>query len=139
MNPTVMRMAEAINRHDPEGMAAQMAPDYRSEQPIHPNRRFGGNRQVVENWTAILGAVPDLVVDVLRESTDGSTSWSEWWMHGHKPDGTPHELRGVIIAGLGEDGLIQWQRLYVEPVEEGGADIRASVRETVRDTERAPA
>ncbi|MCU1616026.1 MAG: hypothetical protein JWO98_3566 [Frankiales bacterium] len=42
MNPTIGRLAEAVNRHDPEGMAAQMAPDYRSEQPAHPNRGFGG-------------------------------------------------------------------------------------------------
>jgi hypothetical protein len=133
MNPTLTRMVEAMNRHDPRGMAANLTPDYRSEQPIHPNRGFGGNAQVVENWTAIFDHVPDMVVEMLREDTVGTTSWSEWWFHGHGPDGSPYELRGVIIARLGDDGLIESQRLYVEPVEFHGPDIRGAVRELVAD------
>ena len=132
MNPTIGRLAEAVNRHDPEGMAAQMAPDYRSEQPAHPNRGFGGTGQVIENWTAMFGAVPDMVAEVVGECTDGTTSSSEWWWHGHRPDGTAYAMRGVIVCGLREDGLIQWARLYVEPVEEGGAAIREAVRQLVQ-------
>jgi hypothetical protein len=37
-------------------------------------------------------------------------------------------MRGVIVAGI-ENGLIQWQRLYVEPVEQDGGDIEDAVRE----------
>jgi hypothetical protein len=36
------------------------------------------------------------------------------------------------VCGLREDGLIQWARLYVEPVEEGGAAIREAVRQLVQ-------
>jgi hypothetical protein len=133
MNPTLMRMAEAMNRHDPRGMAAELTADYRSEQPIHPNRGFGGREQVVENWTAIFEHVPDMAVELLREDTVGTTAWSEWWFHGHTADGSRYELRGVIVAELGEDGRIEAQRLYVEPVEFDGADIRGAVRELVAD------
>jgi hypothetical protein len=31
------RMIGAINRHDLEAMVAYFAPDYRSEQPLHPD------------------------------------------------------------------------------------------------------
>jgi hypothetical protein len=36
-------------------------------------------------------------------------------------------MAGVIVAGV-RDGLLQWARLYVEPVEQGGAGIDAAVR-----------
>jgi hypothetical protein len=36
-------------------------------------------------------------------------------------------MAGVIVCGAG-DGLLQWARLYVEPVEQGGAGIDAAVR-----------
>jgi ketosteroid isomerase-like protein len=129
MTATITRLAEAMQRHDPHGMAALMAPDYRSEQPVHPNRGFGGTAQVVENWTAMFGAAPDLVVELLGETCEGATSSSEWRWHGHHHDGSPFEMRGMIVTGLREDGLIQWARLYMEPVEEGGADIPGAVRQ----------
>jgi hypothetical protein len=138
MNPTIARLVDAMNRHDPGGMAATMAPDYRSEQPAHPNRAFTGNAQVVENWTAMFAAVPDIVADVLREDTVGTTSWSECWWHGHRPDGTAYELRGVIVAELREDGLIQAQRLYVELVEGDGPAIAETVRDLVEAATSPP-
>jgi hypothetical protein len=129
MTPTISSLAEAMQRHDPQGMAALMAPDYRSEQPMHPDRGFGGTAQVIENWTAMFGAAPDMVVELVGETCEGATSSAEWWWHGHRPDGSPFEMRGVIVSGLREDGLIQWSRLYVEPVEQNGPDIRGAVRE----------
>ncbi len=132
MHPTIERLVDAVNHHDPHGMAALLAPDYRSEQPLHPNRGFTGNAQVVENWTAILGAVPDMVAEVLTEVNDGTTSSAEWLWRGHRTDGSPYELRGVMVCGLRDDGLIEWARLYVEPVEMGGEDIRQAVQTLVR-------
>jgi ketosteroid isomerase-like protein len=129
MHPTIQRLRDAANRHDPAGMAATMAPDYRSEQPAHPNRAFTGNGQVIANWTQMFAGVPDLAVEVVADATDGSTVWSEWRWRGTHTDGTPFAMAGVIVAGLREDGLIQWNRLYLEPVEQGGADIEATARE----------
>jgi hypothetical protein len=42
MNDTIARLRDAMNAHDLDAMAALFAPDYRSEQPLHPNRGFGG-------------------------------------------------------------------------------------------------
>src|SRR3954469_9683811 len=116
MNPTTERMRDPVNRHAPEGMAAPMKPDYRSDQPVHPNRHFVGNQQVVANWTAMFRGVPDLAVEVVAEATEGTTSFSEWSWDGHYADGSDFATRGVIVAGI-EDGIIRWMRLYLEPVE----------------------
>ena len=118
-----------MNRHDPEGMAATMAPDYRSDQPAHPNRHFVGNQQVEANWTRMFRGVPDLRVEVVSEVTVGSTSWVEWRWHGHHTDGSPFEMRGTTVFGLTSDGLITEARLYMEPVEHDGPAIEATVQQ----------
>jgi ketosteroid isomerase-like protein len=132
MHPTIARLAEAMSRHDVAAMTALMAPDYRSEQPAHPNRGFGGADQVAANWSAMLAGVPDMQVECLAETTDGGTSWSEWSWRGTHTDGTPFAMRGVVLFDMGDDGLIHAARLYVEPVEEGGAAIDAAVEELAR-------
>src|SRR4051812_50115714 len=93
-----------MNRHDPEGMAATMTPDYRSDQPVHPNRHFVGNRQVVANWTEMFRGVPDLVSEVLTEATDGRTSLAEWRGGGPPRDGSAVPLWGGPRAGGGGGG-----------------------------------
>src|SRR5215213_11388994 len=112
-----------MNRHDAEGMAALFAPDYRSEQPVHPNRGFAGREQVAANWSNMFAGVPDMVVEVVADATEGSTTWSEWSWTGHHTDGSEFAVRGVLVAGLRDDGAIQWMRLYVEPVERDSAGI----------------
>ena len=129
MNPTIARLAEAMNRHDARGMADCMAPDYRSEQPVHPNRAFTGNDQVAANWTEMFAGIPDMAVRVVAEDTVGSRSWSEWEWTGHHPDGSDFAMRGVIVVGLRDDGLIQWNRLFLEPVEQNSAAIEETVQQ----------
>lgn len=129
MNPTIERLADALNRHDADGMAALMAPDYRSEQPAHPSRGFGGSDQVATNWREMFRGVPDMAAEVVAETTDGTTSWSEWAWTGHHADGSQFGMRGVIVAGLADDGRIQWARLYMEPIEQGGAAIDEAVEQ----------
>lgn len=128
MHPTIARLAQAMNSHDAHGMAAQMAPDYHSEQPAHPNRRFTGSGQVAVNWTMMFAGVPDMVGTVVAEDTVGSRSWSEWRWDGHHTDGSEFAMRGVIVAGLRDDGLVQWMRLYLEPVEHESAAIDQAVQ-----------
>jgi ketosteroid isomerase-like protein len=128
VNPTVERLCDAMSRHDPEGMAATMAPDYRSDQPVHPNRHFVGNQQVVANWTEMFRGVPDMAVEVVAEATEGTTSFAELSCTGHHTDGSDFDFRGVIVAGV-EDGLIRWMRLYLEPVESDSAAIEEAVRQ----------
>jgi ketosteroid isomerase-like protein len=132
MNPTVERLVKVMNRHDAVDMAALYAPDYRSEQPVHPNRAFTGNAQVQKNWTQMFAGMPDMKVTCVAEDTVGSRSWSEWEMTGHHIDGSEFATRGVIVMGLRDDGLIQWQRLYVEPVEPESPGIEEAVQQLTK-------
>jgi SnoaL-like polyketide cyclase len=52
------RLHRAMNEHDVEGFLANVDADYRSEQPAHTERAFGGREQVRENWEAIFRDVP---------------------------------------------------------------------------------
>ena len=128
MNATIARLRDAMNRHDLDGMVALFTTDYRSEQPLHPQRGFSGRDQVGANWGRMFDGVPDLEVGVVKESTDGTTSWSEWVWRGSHRDGTPFLMKGVTVMGLQDDGLIAWARLYMEPVEQGGLAIDEAVR-----------
>lgn len=49
----IARVLAAMNRHDAESVAGFFATDYRSEQPLHPNRGSGGSEQVLANWTSV--------------------------------------------------------------------------------------
>jgi len=127
MNETIARLQAAVNRHDPDGMAACMAPDYRSEQPAHPNRGFGGAAQVAANWTQMFAGIPDVAAEVIDSTTDGRTTWTEWEWRGHYRDGSLFHTRGVILMGLNDEGLIAWGRFYLEEVEQNSAGIEETV------------
>jgi hypothetical protein len=139
MHPTIERLRDAVNAHDPSGMAALMAPDYRSEQPAHPNRGFGGRDQVDKNWTTLFTGVPDLKAEVLADMDDGTTSWSEWEFLGHYADGSVFHERGVILFRMNDEGAVTSGRLYVELVEQGGADIDETMRQTAQVPSQRPA
>jgi hypothetical protein len=129
MNATMQKLREKMNAHDAAGMAALFAPDYRSEQPAHPNRGFGGHAQVEANWSQMFRGVPDVTAEIVSEVTVGATSWVEWIWRGHHTDGSPFEMRGTTIMGLTQDGLIAEARLYMEPVERDGAAIEETVQQ----------
>jgi ketosteroid isomerase-like protein len=128
VNQTIERLRDALNEHDLDALVALFDPDYRSEQPLHPRRGFGGREQVAANWRHMFDGVPDLEAGIVKESTDGTTSWSEWVWRGSHRDGSPFLMKGVTVMGLRDDGLIAWARLYMEPVERGGAAIAEAVR-----------
>lgn len=132
MHETIARLRDAVNAHDVDAMVRLIAPEYRSEQPAHPNRGFGGKDQVHKNWSTLFAGVPDLTVDVRAHLDDGTTSWSEWEFLGHHTDGSVFNERGVVIFGLRDDGLISWGRLYMELVEQDGADIDETMRQTAK-------
>jgi hypothetical protein len=129
MHPTFEKLRDCMNAHDAEGMSALFSPDYRSRQPAHPNRGFGGHAQVAANWGNMFRGVPDMIGEIVAATEDGPTVWSEWIWSGHHPDGSPFEMRGVTVMGLDEDGLIAEARLYMEPVERDGAAIDQAVRQ----------
>lgn len=106
------RMIQASNRHDLEAMVAFYAPDYRSEQPIHPERNFVGPAGVRNNWNSFFTTIPDIQVEVLGEVEEGDTVWAELLYHGTRTDGKKHAVRGVTLMGIQADQII-WARLYI--------------------------
>ena len=122
------QLRDATNAHDAEHLASLFAADYRSVQPVHPGRGFGGSTQVLENWSSVFHGVPDFHSELLASSVDGDTEWGEWSWQGHHADGSVFAMRGVTIFVM-SDGVVVEGRLYLEPVDAGGGDIRDAVEE----------
>jgi ketosteroid isomerase-like protein len=120
------RVEAAMNAHDLEAFLACIHPEYRSEQPVHPERGFGGRDQVEKNWAAMFSGIPDFRAETLDTAVDGDTAWTEWHWSGTRADGSPVDMRGVTLFRV-EDGLIVSGRLYMEEVEQAGADIDQTV------------
>jgi ketosteroid isomerase-like protein len=126
------RLSAAMNAHDIEAFVACFDEEYESEQPVHPDRAFRGRDQVRRNWSAIFEGVPDFTAELISASVEGDTEWSEWRWRGTQSNGTRLDMAGVIVGGV-RDGRLSWARLYVEPVEHGGAGIDAAVRDLSGD------
>jgi ketosteroid isomerase-like protein len=122
----IERLAQAINDHNVDAMLSVFDPDYRSEQPAHPDRGFQGVEQVRKNWSAIFNSTADFSANLRAVVVEGDTVWSEWDWSGTRTDGSRLQMRGVILNGV-RDGRIMWARLYMEPVEQAGAGIDQAV------------
>jgi ketosteroid isomerase-like protein len=120
------RLLDALNSHDLDRLVDCFHADYRSEQPVHPDRGFGGSEQVRENWGRIFDGVPDFRAELLREAEVDGEIWGEWQFSGTRKDGAELRMAGVIISGV-RDGRIAWARLYLGDVETGEG-IEAAVR-----------
>src|SRR5205823_12009950 len=97
------RMIRAANRHDLEAMVACFAPDYRSEQPFHPERDFVGPAGVRKNWSYFFTTIPDIRIEILGELEGGDTVWAELHYHGTQTDGKRFNVRGVVLVGIRAD------------------------------------
>jgi ketosteroid isomerase-like protein len=73
MAVVIERMAEALNRHDIEAFVECFDPSYRSAQPAHPNREFGGKEQVRKNWSGMFESFP-----TSRHSCFATSLMREW-------------------------------------------------------------
>jgi ketosteroid isomerase-like protein len=111
------RMIQAANRHDLEAMVACFAPDFRSEQPFHPERNFTGLEGVRNNWSIFFATMPDFHVEVLDEAREEDIVWAELHYRGTQADGTEQSMRGVTLLGI-QANQIAWARLYIETVQE---------------------
>ncbi len=121
------RLRDAMNSHDLEAFLECFHEDYRSEQPAHPGRGFGGRDQVRANWSAIFAGVGDFAADLVSHCQDEGREWSEWRWTGTRQDGSILDMAGVIIVGV-RDGRIAWGRLYVEPVQAADETIDEAVQ-----------
>ena len=126
------RLHAAQNQHNIEAFVDCFAPDYQSEQPLHPDVAFRGRDQVYKNWSTIFKGVPDFQSELLSFTAQGNTVWVEWHWHGTRTDGKQLNIRGVTLFGI-EDNHIAWGRLYMEPVQEAGAGIDMQVRSRVQE------
>jgi ketosteroid isomerase-like protein len=125
------RLERAMNARDLDAMLACVHEDYQSEQPAHPERGFGGRDQVEKNWSALFESMPDFHAEMLDMAVHDEAAWTEWRWTGSRADGSRLDMRGVTLFRI-EGGLIISGRLYMEEVEEAGADIDASVRRLSR-------
>jgi ketosteroid isomerase-like protein len=138
VNPkdVLKRLHHAMNQRDLEDFLACFASDYRSEQPAHPNRGFGGREQVEKNWSALFTGIPDFRAESLATAVEGETVWTEWHWTGTRADHSPLDIRGVTLFGI-RDGRIASGRLYMEEVEEAGENIDETVRRLAGETRQA--
>ena len=125
------RLHTAMNNHHLDTFLACFDANYQSAQPVHPNRGFGGREQVHKNWAAIFSDVPDFQAKLLSSTAEGDTAWAEWQWTGSRADGTRLDIRGVTLFGV-QSGRITWGRLYMEPVQEGGAGIDGAMKEMTK-------
>jgi hypothetical protein len=136
MTSMLERLRDATNAHDADLLASLFAPDYRSEQPLHPGRGFGGSAQVQENWTSVFAGVPDFRSELVASTVDGATEWGEWSWSGHHLDGSSFAMRGITIFVMRDD-LVAEGRLYMEAVEDAREDIAAAVQELYKPPPRS--
>src|SRR5689334_19125293 len=129
------RLHHAMNQHDLAAFLDCIRTDYRSEQPAHPNRGFGGREQVEKNWAALFAGIPDFHAELVATVADCDTVWAEWRWSGTRADEPPLDMRGVTLFGV-QDGRIAWARLYMEEVEAAGANIDETVRRLARPAPR---
>jgi len=94
------RMIQAANRHDLDAMVACFAPDFRSEQPLHPERTFVGQAGVRKNWSFFFSTIPDLQIEILGEVAEGDVVWAEVHYHGTQTDGKKFTVQGVTLQGI---------------------------------------
>lgn len=126
-----MKLNDAINDHDIEAFVANFADDYLSEQPVHPSRTFRGRDQVRKNWTMNFTDMPDFSSRILHHETDENHIWVEWEWKGTRKNHSKLHMCGVVVFGV-EDSLIQWARLYMEPVITAGSSAERSIREVMQ-------
>jgi len=126
----LQRLCRATNDHDLDRLVDLFTEDYVSEIPVHPSQSFRGREQVRRNWTQIFAAVPDVGLDVLQAVQVGQTVWSEVQIEGHRVDGAPHLLRGVLILTV-DNGRASAVRFYLEPVDLSEQSTDEAVRKSL--------
>ena len=126
MTDVIDRLAVAMNAHDLGAVAGLIHEDYRSEQQAHPGRAFTGRAQMLANWEAMLGGIPDFHAEICRSVQDGQVTWTEWRWSGTRSDGHSFEMRGVTLFEVADDQIVAG-RLYMEDVERDVTGIEQAV------------
>lgn len=126
MAEVIDRLVLAMNSHDLDGVADLFHPDYRSEQPAHPDRAFVGQAQMRANWEAMFAGIPDFRAELIGTVVDGDTTWTEWAWSGTRVDGKPFRVRGVTLFEIVGEKVISG-RLYMQDVDHEAGGIAQAV------------
>lgn len=111
-----------MNAHDLDRLLACFDPQYKSIQPLNPERDFRGRETVRARWTQIFAAIPDFRAELLRIAVAADEEWAEWHWSGTRTNGTRMHVRGVTILGV-RDGVIASGRFYLEDAERAGGGM----------------
>src|SRR3954467_14845537 len=109
------QLSAAMNRRDLDAFVACFDPDYESDQPAHPDRRFRGKAQVERNWAVMFAGLPDFRVEVVRGAAQSAAVWVGGRWPGTRAAGTRLDACGACIFGV-RGGRLAWGRLYMEDV-----------------------
>src|SRR5829696_7472458 len=126
------RLHTAQNHHDLDAFVSCFDPDYRSEQPAHPDRGFVGSEQVRRNWAEVFTAVPDFQAKLLRSAQAADTGWAEWHWHGTRWMGrgwTCAESPSSESATIASSGVDSTSRTWRSPARESTRPSGAWPRE----------
>lgn len=129
----VTRLLDATNAHDLASLTACFAADYINDTPAHPLRSFTGREQVRANWERLFASIPDLRASIMSMVIDvsvgiaGDIVWTEWRMTGTRPDGSAHEMAGVILFTIRNAEIVHG-RFFLEPVERESGTVADNIR-----------
>jgi ketosteroid isomerase-like protein len=112
----IERLADAINRHDLDGIMACFSDDVLAEHPARPDRDFRGLEQMRIGWAIQLDNLVGLRAELIRSCVSEDTVWVEWCWRATRVDGSQFDRAGVVIHGV-RDGVIVWTRLHMELIE----------------------
>jgi hypothetical protein len=112
------RFVTALNQQDLELLLSCFHPDYKSDQPAHPERSFYGRDRVAENWSWVFDQFDEFNAEILNLISGNDEVWTEWRWVGIDAEDNVIEVRGVMIFEI-DDDLFRYGRLYMEPVDAG--------------------
>lgn len=108
------RLHTALNTRDITNLLTCLQVDFEQINPAQPGTDSMGLEAARKTWEEIFNTYPNFTADLVRQSIEGSTIWTEWHWRGNRLHSQENGLDnvGVIILGV-EEGLIAWSRSYM--------------------------
>jgi len=132
MGELTNRLLSAMKAHELDASSLASPRTTAASSQLIPNREFRGRDKVRENWAGVFSGIPDFKAELLSSAiADEGAEIGEWRWRGRHVDGSTFAMRGMTVMGVTDDHIASG-RLYMEIVEEDGADIDEMVQETYR-------
>jgi ketosteroid isomerase-like protein len=101
-----------MNSRDIEAMIENFTTDYRSEQPLQPDREFTGRAGIQQTWRSRFDEFDEFHAEVRQCIVEGNCAWVEWHWRGIQSEDITFEAKGVTILEV-DDGQIRRGRIYM--------------------------